>query len=204
MAAHHKNGPSAFQNRRSDNTTSGTSGSTESEMHGSYNWWGNDPPLPEVDMTALLTMRCSEESNANELKQRIRDLEAQIIECNKSKNMARFLHTDREVRIFYKRVNILCRQRIWLIKGLWWRFYVSRCGPAPNCCQRIGLNGGRKKIACARWYWKKYLYQWGHWWKDVLGFYAVKHDKWKVLLTQVQFQARNIRAISRWDMSWVW
>jgi hypothetical protein len=86
MAARHKNGPSAFHNRRSDDTTSGTSGSTESEMHGSYNWRrGNDPPLQEVDMTALLSMRRSEESNANELQQRIRDLEAQIIECNKSR-----------------------------------------------------------------------------------------------------------------------
>jgi hypothetical protein len=85
MAARHKNGPSAFQNRRSDNTTSGTSGSTESEMHGSYNWRRNNPPLPEVDMPALLPMRRSEEYNANELKQRIRDLEAQTIKCNKSK-----------------------------------------------------------------------------------------------------------------------
>jgi hypothetical protein len=85
MAARHKNGPSAFQNLCSDDTTSGTSGSTESKMHGSYNWWGNDPPLPEVDMTALLLMWCSEESNANKLIQCIRDLKAQIIECNKSK-----------------------------------------------------------------------------------------------------------------------
>jgi hypothetical protein len=54
-------------------------------MHGSYNWRGNNPPLPEVDMTTLLPMRRSEESNANELKQRIRDLKVQIIECNKSK-----------------------------------------------------------------------------------------------------------------------
>jgi hypothetical protein len=86
MAARHNNGPSAFHNRRSDDTTSGTSGSTESEMHGSYNWRREkDPPLQEVDMTALLSMRCSEESNANELQQRIRELEAQIIECNKSR-----------------------------------------------------------------------------------------------------------------------
>jgi len=111
MAARHKNGPSAFHNRRSDDTTSGTSGSSESEMHGSYNWRrGNDPPLQEVDMTALLSMRRLEESHANELQQRIRDLEAQIIVT--SQDMARFLHTDREVRIFYGRVNILCRCRI--------------------------------------------------------------------------------------------
>ena len=80
MADRHNNGPLAFHNRRSDDTTSGTSGSTESEMHGSYNWRrGNDPPLQEVDMTALLSMWRSEESNANKLQQRIRDLEAQII-----------------------------------------------------------------------------------------------------------------------------
>ena len=80
MVAHHKNGPSAFHNRRSDDTTSGTSGSTESEIHGSYyNWRGNDPPLPEVNMTALLLMRRSEESNANKRKQCVRNLEAQII-----------------------------------------------------------------------------------------------------------------------------
>ena len=70
MAAHHKNGPSAFHNRRSDDTTSGTSGSTESDMHGScYNRRGNDPLLPEVNMTALRSMRRAEESNANELQQ---------------------------------------------------------------------------------------------------------------------------------------
>ena len=86
MADRHNNGPLAFHNRRSDDTTSGTSGSTDSEKNGSYNWRrGNDPPLQEVDMTALLSMRRSEESNANELQQRIRDLEAQIIECNKSR-----------------------------------------------------------------------------------------------------------------------
>ena len=33
MAARHKNGPSAFQNRCSDDTTSRTSGSTESDIH---------------------------------------------------------------------------------------------------------------------------------------------------------------------------
>jgi len=76
MAARHKNGPSANHNRRSDNTTSGTSGSTESEMHGSYDWRENNAQLPEVDMTALLSMRHSEESNANELQQRIRYLDA--------------------------------------------------------------------------------------------------------------------------------
>ena len=85
MAARHKNVPSPFHNRRSNNTTSGTSGSTESKMQGSYNWRGNNPPLLEVDMTALLQMRHSEESHTNELQQRIRALEEQIIEPNKSK-----------------------------------------------------------------------------------------------------------------------
>jgi hypothetical protein len=54
-------------------------------MQGSYNWQRNDPPLPEVDMTALLQMQRLEESKANELRQRIQALKAQIIECNKSK-----------------------------------------------------------------------------------------------------------------------
>jgi hypothetical protein len=159
MAAHHKNGPSAFHNRRSNDTTSRTSGSTESEMHGSYNWWGNDPPLPKVNMTALLSMRRSEESNTNELKQHVRDLEAQIIECNKSKYGKISSYRQRGKNILRKSKNTLSTQDLinqWVVV----RFYVSRCGPAPNCSQRIGLHGGRKKIVCARWYWKKYLYQW--------------------------------------------
>ena len=107
MDARHKNGSSDFHNRRSDDTTSGTSGSTESEMNGSYNWRrGNDPPLQEV-----LSMRRSEESNANELRQRIRDLEAQIIECNKSRYGKISSYGQRGKNI-YGRVNILCRRRI--------------------------------------------------------------------------------------------
>ena len=98
MAARHKNGLSAFHNRCSDDTTSGTCGSTESKMHRSYNWGRNDPPLLEVNMTALLSMRRSEESNANELKQRVRDLEAQIIECNKSKYGKIYSYGQRGVR----------------------------------------------------------------------------------------------------------
>ncbi len=41
--------------------------------------------MPEVNTTTLLQMRRSEESHANELRQRIQALEAQIIEYNKSK-----------------------------------------------------------------------------------------------------------------------
>jgi hypothetical protein len=74
-----------IHNHHSNDTTSGTSRSTESKMQGSYNWQRNDPPLPEVDTTTLLQMRRSEESHANELRQRIQALEAQIIEYNKSK-----------------------------------------------------------------------------------------------------------------------
>ena len=72
-------------NSHSNDTTSRTSRSTESETQGSYNWRRNDPPLPEVDTTTLLQMRRSEESHANELRQRIQALEAQIIKYNKSK-----------------------------------------------------------------------------------------------------------------------
>jgi hypothetical protein len=110
MAAHHKNGSSAFHNHRADDTTSGTSGSTESKMHGYYNWRGNNPPLPEVDLTALLSMRRSEESNTNELQQRIRDLEAQIIECNKSRYGKIFSYGQRGKNILRKSKNTLSKQ----------------------------------------------------------------------------------------------
>jgi hypothetical protein len=86
MAARNKHILSPVHNRRSDDTTSGTSQLTESEMQGSYNWRRNGPPLPVVDTTTLLQMRCLEESHANKLRQRIQALEVQIIEYNKSKN----------------------------------------------------------------------------------------------------------------------
>ena len=85
MATCRKNAPAPLHNGRSNDTTSGTSGSTASKTHGSYNWQGRNIPLPVVDMAALSQMWRAEESNANELKQRIQALEAQIIECNKSK-----------------------------------------------------------------------------------------------------------------------
>jgi len=82
MATRHKNGPLLVHNGRSNDTTSGTSGSTAYEMQGSYYWWGRNIPLPVVDMSALSQMRHAEESNVNELKRRIQALEAQIIDCN--------------------------------------------------------------------------------------------------------------------------
>ncbi len=85
MAARHKHIRSPVHNRCSDDTTSGTSRLAESKMQGSYNWQRKDPPLPEVDTTALLQMRRSKEFHANKLQQRIQALEAQIIEYNKSK-----------------------------------------------------------------------------------------------------------------------
>jgi hypothetical protein len=85
MAARNKHILSPVHNRRSNDTTSGTSRSTESEMQGSYNWQRNNPPLPEVDTTTFLQMQRSEELHANELQHRIQALEAQIIEYNKSK-----------------------------------------------------------------------------------------------------------------------
>ena len=89
MAARNKHILSPVHNRRSDDTTSGTSQSTESEMQRSYIWQRNNPPLPEVDTTTLLQMRCLEELHANELRQRIQALEAQIINTT-SPNMTRF------------------------------------------------------------------------------------------------------------------
>ena len=160
MAARHKNGPSALHNCRSDDTTSGTSGSTESEMHGSYNWRrGNDPPLQEVDMTALLSMRRSEESNANELQQRIRDLEAQIIACNKSRYGRISSYGQRGKNILRKSKHTLSTQDL-INQGVVAAFLREAVWPRTKLLPRIGLNGGRKKTACARWYWKKYLYQW--------------------------------------------
>jgi hypothetical protein len=85
MAACNRHMHMLNHNGRSDDTTSGTSRSTESETQESYIWRRNDPPLPEVDTTTLLQMRHSEESHANELRQRIQALETQIIEYNKSK-----------------------------------------------------------------------------------------------------------------------
>jgi len=85
MAARNRHMHTLDLNGRSDDTTSGTSQSTESDTQEYYNWRRNDPPLPEVDTTTLLQMRRSEESHANELRQRIQALEAQIIEYNKSK-----------------------------------------------------------------------------------------------------------------------
>jgi hypothetical protein len=149
MAARNRHMNMLVHNGSSGNTTSGTSRSTESKTQGSYNWRRSNPPLPEVDTTTLLQMRRSEESHANELRQCIQALEAQIIECNKFKYDKISTNGQRGKNI-YRRVNILCRQRIRLIKELWRRFYVSRCGPEPKFCQRIGLNGGTIKIACAR------------------------------------------------------
>jgi hypothetical protein len=85
MAARNKHMNMPVHNGRSNDTTSGTSRSTESETQGSYNWRRNNPPLPEVDTMTLLQMQHSEESHANKLRQRIQALEAQIIGYNKSK-----------------------------------------------------------------------------------------------------------------------
>ena len=149
MAARNRHMHMLNHNGRSDDTTSGTSRSTESETQESYIWRRNDPPLPEVDTTKLLQMRRLEELHANELQQRIQPSRRRYLNIT-SPNMTRFQQTDREVRIFYRRVNIPCRHRIRSIKELLRRFYVSRCGPEPKYSQRIGLNGGTTKIACAR------------------------------------------------------
>ena len=149
MATRHKNGPSPVHNDCSDDTTSRTSGSTASETQGSYDWWGRNILLPVVDMSALSQMRCAEESNANELKRRIQALEAQIIDCNKSKYGKITMYGQRGKNILRKSRNTLSTQDL-INQGVWRRFYVSWCGPAPNCCQKIGLNGGRIEIACAR------------------------------------------------------
>ena len=150
MAARHKNGPSAFHNRRSDDTTSGTSGSTESDMHGSYyNWWGNDPPLSEVNMTALLSMRRSEESNANELQQRIRDLEMQLIECNKSRYGNISSYGQRGKNILWKSKHTLSMQDL-INQGVVAAFLREAVWPRTKLLPKIWTKWREEKIACAR------------------------------------------------------
>jgi hypothetical protein len=61
-------------------------------------------------MTALLSMWRSEESNANKLIQCIRDLEAQIIECNKSKYGKISSYGQRGKNILRKSKNTLSTQ----------------------------------------------------------------------------------------------
>jgi len=80
MAARNRHMHILNHNGHSDDTTSGTSRSSESETQESYIWRRNDTPLLEVNTTTLLQMRRLEESHANELRQRIQALAAQIIE----------------------------------------------------------------------------------------------------------------------------
>ena len=196
MAARHKNGPSAFHNRRSDDTTSGTSGSTESEMHGSYNWQGNDPPFPEVDMTALLPMRHSEKSNANELKQRIRDLEAQIIECNKSKYGKISSYGQRGKNILLKSKNTLStqdlinqgvvaaflRESVWprtkLLPKNWTKWREDRNSLCQMILKKVSVPVGID----GRMYWESML---------------LSMTNAKFCSLRSKFQARNIQAILR-------
>ena len=110
MAARNRHMNMLNHNGRSNNTTSGTSQSTESETQGSYNWRRNDPPLPEVDTTTLLQMRRSEESHANKLRQRIQALEAQITEYNKSKYDKMSTSGQRGKNILQKSKHALSRQ----------------------------------------------------------------------------------------------
>jgi hypothetical protein len=58
-------------------------------------------------MPALLPIQRLEESNANELKLRIRDLESQIIECNKSRYGKISSYGQRGKNIFWKSKNTL-------------------------------------------------------------------------------------------------
>ena len=153
MAARHKNGPSPFHNCPSNDTTSGTSGSTESEMQGSYNWRGNDPPLPEVDMTALLQMWCLEESNANKLQQRIRVLEAQIIECNKSKYGKISTYGHRGKNILRKSKHTLLTHNL-IDQGVVVVFLRESVWSQTKLLPKNWTKWREEKIACARWYWK--------------------------------------------------
>jgi hypothetical protein len=100
MATRRTNAPAPLHNGHSEDTTSGTSGSTASEMQGSYDWWERNIPLPVVDMSALSQMRSAEESNTDKLKRRIQALEVQIIDCNKSKYGKITMYRQRGKNIF--------------------------------------------------------------------------------------------------------
>jgi hypothetical protein len=159
MAARHKNGPSSFHNRRSDDTTSGTSGSTGSEMNGSYNWRGNDPPLPEVDTTALLPMRRLEESIANKLKKRIRDLKAQVIECNKSRFGKISSYGQRGKNILRKSKHALSMQDL-INQGVVAAFLRESVWPRTKLLPKNWTKWREEKNILCQMIFKKYLHQW--------------------------------------------
>jgi hypothetical protein len=131
MATRHKNGPSPVHNGRSEDTTSGTSGSTASKTQGSYDWRGRNIPLPVVDMSALSQMRRAEESNANKLKQRIQALEAQIIDCNKSKYGKITMYGQRGKNILQKSRNTLSTQDL-INQGVVVEFLCESVRPRTN------------------------------------------------------------------------
>ncbi len=150
MAARNRHMNMLIHNGRSNDTTSGTSRSTESETQGSYNWRRNDPPpLPGVDTTTLLQMRRSEESHANELQQCIQALEAQIIEYNKSKYDKISTNGQRGKNILHKSKHTLSTQDQ-INQGVVAVFLCESVWPRTKILQRIGRNGGTTKIACAR------------------------------------------------------
>jgi len=81
-------------------------------MQGLYDWRGRNIPLLVVDMSALSQMRRAEESNVNEHKRRIQALEAQIIECNKSKYSKITMYGQRGKNILRKSTQDLINQGV--------------------------------------------------------------------------------------------
>ena len=151
MAARNRHMHMLNHNGRSDDTTSGTSRSTESETQESYIWRRNDPPLPEVDTTTLLQMRRSEESHANELRQRIQALKAQIIEHNKSKYDKISTNGQRGKNILQKSKHTLSTQDQ-INQGVVAAFLRESVWPRTKILPKnwTKWTQGTTKIACAR------------------------------------------------------
>ncbi len=98
-------------------------------------------------MTALLQMRCLEESYANKLQQRIRALKAQIIECNKTKYGTISTYGQRGKNILGKSKHTLStqdliNQGIVALRELVW--------PQTKLLPKNWTKWREEKMACAR------------------------------------------------------
>jgi len=100
-------------------------------------------------MSALSQMRRAEESNANELKRHIQALESQIIDCNKSKYGKITMYGQRGKNILRKSKHTLSMQDL-INQGVVAAFLRESVWPRTKLLPKIGLNGGRIEIACAR------------------------------------------------------
>jgi hypothetical protein len=100
-------------------------------------------------MTALVSMRRSEESNANELKLRVRALEAQIIACNKSKYGKISSYGQRGKNILWKSKNTLSTQDL-INQGVVAAFLRESVWPCTKLLPKNWTTWREEKIVCAR------------------------------------------------------